>query len=197
MLSARGAEVIMAVRDTCRGDAAAADILKQHPEAKLSVMECDVGSLASVRGFADEVRRLRRPVNILINNAGVMATPNGLTLDGFETQFGICHIGHFHLTNLLLPVIKETVAKTGRAGNVVCVASRAVRFAPPEGIVFGTHRGWDAKTYKVTISWDWESLAVGAWVKFSTMNSKLVRSPSCCLCSQLSNSHAFSQTSRS
>jgi NAD(P)-dependent dehydrogenase (short-subunit alcohol dehydrogenase family) len=95
-----GAQVILAVRNTGKGEAAARDMT-----GDLEVRRLDLQDLASVRQFADGVDT----VDVLINNAGVMAVPHAVTADGFETQIGTNHLGHFALTNLLLPKITDRV----------------------------------------------------------------------------------------
>jgi NAD(P)-dependent dehydrogenase (short-subunit alcohol dehydrogenase family) len=95
-----GAQVILAVRNTGKGEAAARDMT-----GDVEVRRLDLQDLASVRQFADGVDS----VDVLINNAGVMAVPHGVTADGFETQIGTNHLGHFALTNLLLPKITDRV----------------------------------------------------------------------------------------
>lgn len=111
-LSRRGARVVLAVRDTAKGANAAAEMT-----GPVEVRRLDLADLASVRSFADE---WTEPVDVLINNAGLMMVPKGATVDGFETHIGVNHLGHFALTNLLLPRIR------GR-GRVVTVASLAHR----------------------------------------------------------------------
>ncbi|ELZ11790.1 short-chain dehydrogenase/reductase SDR [Natrinema thermotolerans DSM 11552] len=98
-LARNGATVIMACRSTERGADAADGIREDIPGADLRVEACDLGDLASVRDFA---ARLEESIDVLINNAGVMAIPRSETDDGFETQFGVNHLGHFALTGLLL-----------------------------------------------------------------------------------------------
>ncbi|CAN5146908.1 oxidoreductase [soil metagenome] len=95
-----GATVILAVRTTSKGEAAAAGM-----PGNVEVRALDLSSLASVRAFADTVDQ----VDVLINNAGIMAVPYAETADGFESQIGTNHLGHFALTNLLLPKITDRV----------------------------------------------------------------------------------------
>ncbi len=100
-LAAAGAHVVLAVRDTGRGAEAAAGL-----PGSTEVRELDLADLASVRAFADA---WDQPLDGLVNNAGIMMVAEGRTKDGFERQFGTNHLGHFALTNLLLPRITERV----------------------------------------------------------------------------------------
>src|SRR5690606_7797099 len=102
-LAAAGAHVVLAVRSSEKGLAAVERIQLAHPDARLDVEVVDFTSLASVRAFADQVRAKYPSIQLLINNAGVMYTPNERTADGFEMQFGTNHVGHFVLTNMLVP----------------------------------------------------------------------------------------------
>lgn len=102
VLAARGATVVMAVRDTDKGDAAAARIRQLTPGAEITVRKLDLGSLASVRTAGAEMAAAHPRIDLLINNAGLMYPPKGTTSDGFELQFGTNHLGHFALTGLLL-----------------------------------------------------------------------------------------------
>jgi NAD(P)-dependent dehydrogenase (short-subunit alcohol dehydrogenase family) len=103
-LAGAGAQVILAVRDTAKGERAASEIRASMPAAVLTVSELDLADLASVRAFAGPLER----VDLLVNNAGVMAPPRRLTRDGFESQFGTNHLGHFALTGLLLGALLRT-----------------------------------------------------------------------------------------
>lgn len=107
-LAKQGARVIMGCRRVDAGNEAAATIRAEVPDAILEVRELDLGSLASVRAFAEGFVADHDRLDILINNAGVMNTPKGTTKDGFETQIGVNHFGHFLLTNLLLDVLKAS-----------------------------------------------------------------------------------------
>ena len=102
VLAERGADVVMAVRDTAKGDAAAARIRQLSPQAKVTVHKLDLGALASVKQAAAELAGAYPRIDLLINNAGVMYPPKSTTADGFELQFGTNHLGHFALTGLLL-----------------------------------------------------------------------------------------------
>jgi NAD(P)-dependent dehydrogenase (short-subunit alcohol dehydrogenase family) len=105
-LAEAGADVIMAVRTVAKGEQARAEILARHPAAQLTVRRVDLADLASVREFADGLAADGRPVDLLLNNAGVMAPPTRMvTADGFELQFGSNFLGPFALTVRLLPLI--------------------------------------------------------------------------------------------
>ena len=102
MLAAKGARVVLAVRDLAKGEQAAARINDRHPDADIALQELDLASLGSVRAAAQDLKAAYPQISLLINNAGVSATPKTLTKDGFELQFGTNHLGHFALTGLLL-----------------------------------------------------------------------------------------------
>ena len=107
-LAGRNAQVILAVRDVKKGEEAAQKIRQVHSQARVTVMLLDLSDLKSVRSFAQTFLATHERLNILINNAGVMALPARKTVDGFEMQFGTNHLGHFALTGLLLPALKAT-----------------------------------------------------------------------------------------
>jgi NAD(P)-dependent dehydrogenase (short-subunit alcohol dehydrogenase family) len=109
-LAAHGASVTMLVRDLAKGAAAADRIRAAHPRAQLRLEQVDLGSLASVRSSAARLAGSHQRIDVLINNAGVMACPFGHTVDGFETQFGTNHLGHFLLTNLVRPALAAAPA---------------------------------------------------------------------------------------
>ncbi|MGZ3099008.1 oxidoreductase [Streptomyces sp. H62] len=105
-LARKGASVVLACRDAGRGSAAVERLRGEVPDAAVELARLDLGDLASVREFAHGLPYER--VDLLVNNAGVMALPYGTTADGFETQFGVNHLGHFALTGLLLPTLLAT-----------------------------------------------------------------------------------------
>ena len=107
-LAAKGATVVMTARNLAKGETARTEILAEHPAAALDLMQLDVGDLRSVRAFVTAFKANYDRLDILLNNAGVMAIPRQLTPDGFETQLGVNHLGHFALTGLLLEVITGT-----------------------------------------------------------------------------------------
>ncbi|KAL3690362.1 hypothetical protein R1sor_016671 [Riccia sorocarpa] len=136
-LASRGAHVIMAGRNMTDGTAAREAILKDFPQAKVDIMELDLASLDSVRAFAKEFSSKDLPLNILINNAGVMACPFQLSKDGYELQFATNHLGHFLLTNLLLDKLKATAESTGIEGRIVNLSSAAHMWTYRGGIRWG------------------------------------------------------------
>jgi len=105
-MATRGAHVVIAGRDLERGEAAAADINEAVDGAGAEAIACNLGSLADVRKCGEEARERFEKIDLLINNAGVMACPLGRTADGFELQFGTNHLGHFLLTRELMPLIE-------------------------------------------------------------------------------------------
>ncbi|MCU4799875.1 oxidoreductase [Halobacteria archaeon HArc-gm2] len=104
----RGATVVMACRSVDRGERAAGEIRAAVPDADLDVRECDLGDLSAVAEFTDAFTDDYDELRVLCNNAGVMAIPRSETADGFETQFGVNHLGHFALTGHLLSALAET-----------------------------------------------------------------------------------------
>ena len=110
-LAEMNATVVLACRDLNKAQAAAEEIKEQTPKSHVEVMKLDLTDLKSIKDFVNEFKSKHQNLNILINNAGVMAIPERtLTKDGFETQFGVNHLGHFYLTNSLLDVIKSSSA---------------------------------------------------------------------------------------
>jgi len=107
-LAAKGAHIIMACRDQEKGRTARATIVESVPGASLELMELDLASLAAVRDFAKRFQADHTQLDLLFNNAGVMAIPFRKTQDGFEWQFGTNYLGHFALTGLLLPTLLAT-----------------------------------------------------------------------------------------
>jgi NAD(P)-dependent dehydrogenase (short-subunit alcohol dehydrogenase family) len=120
-LTRAGARVVMACRDTAKGEDAAKSIRASVPAARLDVEALDLASLDSVRAFAERYPHDR--LDLLINNAGVMASPHRQTADGFELQLGTNHLGHFALTGRLLGKLITTPA-----ARVVTVSSTAHKF---------------------------------------------------------------------
>jgi NAD(P)-dependent dehydrogenase (short-subunit alcohol dehydrogenase family) len=122
-LSAAGADVVMAIRNRSKGEAAIDDIRVTVPDAKLTIKSLDLSSLASVAALGEQLNAEGRPVDVLINNAGVMTPPDrDTTADGFELQFGSNHLGHFALTAHLLPLLRAA-----NRARVVSLSSLAAR----------------------------------------------------------------------
>ncbi|CAG2106076.1 unnamed protein product, partial [Medioppia subpectinata] len=115
-LTLRDAKVYILCRDQKKGKAAVKEILALNPKANIRLLSLDLSSLKSVRKCAEELLGLETKVDILINNAGVMACPEWQTEDGFEMQFGTNHLGHFLFTLHLIPLLKK--APAGRIVNV-------------------------------------------------------------------------------
>ncbi|XP_051872185.1 retinol dehydrogenase 12-like [Pristis pectinata] len=107
-LAKRGAQIILACRDTEKGDAAAKEIIEESGNSNIVVKKLNLANTKSVREFAEQINNEQQQVNILINNAGVMMCPYLKTEDGFELQFGVNHLGHFLLTYLLIDLIKRS-----------------------------------------------------------------------------------------
>ncbi|MCX4716793.1 oxidoreductase [Streptomyces virginiae] len=116
-LARRGASVVLACRSAARGRAAVIRLRAEVPQARAEFLPLDLADLSSVREFATAYAQRHASLDLLINNAGVMALPYGRTADGFETQFGVNHLGHFALTGLLLPRLRAA-APGARIVNV-------------------------------------------------------------------------------
>ena len=119
-LARKGARVLLACRDAGRAEAALQRLRGEAPGASAELVTLDLQSLASVEACAAEVARRVPALDVLVDNAGIMAVPRGLTADGFEAQLGTNHLGHFALTGRLLPVLLAAPAP-----RVVVVASTA------------------------------------------------------------------------
>ncbi|WP_312160960.1 SDR family NAD(P)-dependent oxidoreductase [Phenylobacterium sp.] len=123
VLAARGANVVGAARDLAKAERATQEVRDQAANGgSLELVALDLADLASVRACADALLADGRPFDVIIANAGVMATPLGRTADGFETQFGTNHLGHFVLVNRLAPLLKP-------GSRVVALSSSGHRFS--------------------------------------------------------------------
>lgn len=107
-LAAKGAHVVMAARDQAKATRARDEILAEHPAASLEIVELDLGSLASVEAAANRIAASQDRIDILMCNAGVMATPQDTTEDGFDAQFAINVLGHWAFVGRLLPIVEAT-----------------------------------------------------------------------------------------
>ena len=121
-LARKGARVLMTARTAVKGQEALGRVRREVPAATVELVELDLASLASVRSAAAEVAERTPQLDVLVDNAGVMAVPRSLTADGFELQLGTNHLGHFALTGLLLPQLLAAPAP-----RVVVVSSTAHR----------------------------------------------------------------------
>lgn len=119
-LARHGAEVVLACRNQAKGEEAMASMRAEVPGGQLQLASLDLADLASVRQFAKQFQADHEGLDVLVNNAGVMAIPHHRTADGFEMQFGTNHLGHFALTGLLLPALLAR-----KAPRVVAVSSMA------------------------------------------------------------------------
>jgi len=146
-LAEHGAHVVMAVRDQAKADAAEAEIRRHAPDASLERVALDLGDQGSVREAAAAIAERHPSLDLLVNNAGVMAMPERQTADGFEMQFGVNHLGHWSLTSHLLPSLLRA-AGDGRRPRVVTVTSIA-RFSggpvdPGNPHLRGKYKPWGA-----------------------------------------------------
>ncbi len=139
VLAERGAHVILTARDVPKGEAVAAGIRAATGNLHVEVEELELGSLKDIRAFAERVLARHPTLHILVNNAGVMASPPAKTADGFELQFGSNHLGHFLTTCLLAPALLRSAPS-----RIVSVSSRGHHMSPVvfEDIQF-EHRPYD------------------------------------------------------
>ncbi|KAK4749362.1 hypothetical protein SAY87_026811 [Trapa incisa] len=136
VLALRGAHVVIGARNMEAAKEAKKAILDQCETAKVDILKLDLCSMKSIASFAKSFHALNLPLNILINNAGIMFCPFQLSEDGTETQFATNHIGHFLLTNLLLDKMKHTARVTGIQGRIVNLSSIAHSHTYQDGIQF-------------------------------------------------------------
>jgi len=142
-LAAAGADVVMAARNQQRADEAMEEIRSGVPDARLTLVELDLGSLDSVQRAAERILSEHETIDLLVNNAGVMGIPERRTVDGFEMQLGVDHLGHYALTARLLPALLG--APASRVVTVTSTAhhmGRAVDLANPH--LDGRYRPWRA-----------------------------------------------------
>jgi NAD(P)-dependent dehydrogenase (short-subunit alcohol dehydrogenase family) len=125
-LAVAGCHVVMASRNQDKASEAAREILEAAPGAPLESVPLDLGSLGSIETAAVTILATHNVIDVLVNNAGLMAMPEGRTADGFETQLGVNHLGHWALTAHLLPALLRS-----DTGRVVTVTSTAHHFGSP------------------------------------------------------------------
>jgi len=121
-LAEKGAQVVLACRNLDKGVKAKNEILSLYLQAKIEVMELDLMDISSIRSFVAKFKNEHAKLDVLINNAGIMMVPYGLTKDGFEQQIGTNHLGHFALTGLLLDLLRKT--PKSRVVNVSSIAHK-------------------------------------------------------------------------
>ena len=142
-LSAKGAHVVMAVRNQEKAAAAVDEIRASVPDAALELVALDLASQASVRAAAEQIMAAHKSIDLLFNNAGVMGIPEAKTVDGFEMQLGVDHLGHWSLTALLLPALLRTPG-----ARIVTVTSTAHHMgraiSPANPHLHGRYRPWRA-----------------------------------------------------
>lgn len=138
VLAKKNATVILAVRNVKKGEAVAGEIRQAYPAADVSVRELDLANLASVRAFAESFKGDYDRLDVLINNAGCMMCPCSKTEDGFDMQMGTNHLGHFALTGLLMPLLKDT-----EGSRIVVLSSGAHAF----GNIDFSDMNWDKRSY--------------------------------------------------
>lgn len=142
-LAGAGATVVMAARNTTKAAAASDSIGADHPAATLELIELDLADLASIERAAKEILDRHQVIDLLVNNAGVMAVPEATTADGFEMQFGTNHLGHWALTAQLLPAILR--ADAGRVVTVTSTAHHTGRSIDPDNPhLRGNYGAWKA-----------------------------------------------------
>jgi NAD(P)-dependent dehydrogenase (short-subunit alcohol dehydrogenase family) len=142
--------VILAVRNMDKGRAVVEEMLNEYPKADVSIRKLDLSNLESVRTFAKSMIMDYDRLDVLINNAGVMMCPYSKTKDGFESQFGTNHLGHFALTGLLMPLLKKT-----KKSRIVVVSSMAHSM----GNLDFTDLNWEKRKYKPTRAYGDSKLA--------------------------------------
>ncbi|MGH8494084.1 MAG: oxidoreductase [Moraxellaceae bacterium] len=148
-LATRGATVVMACRNAEKAASAADAIRRDIPAAQLDVRALDLASLVSVKAFADTLLSAGTGIDLLINNAGLMAVPFARTADGFEMQMGTNHLGHFALTGHLLPALKS-------GGRIVALASVAHIATPGINL---DDLNWEKRRYQRWIAYGDSKLA--------------------------------------
>lgn len=181
-LAAAGASVVLAVRTTAKGDEAAAGIRAAHPGADVEVRELDLADLASVRRFAAGILDEDRPLDVLVNNAGVMAPPKRFeTVDGFELQFGTNFLGPFALTNLLLPaLLRSPDSRVATMSSLAAIGGR-IRFDDLQWE--HGYNGWRAYAqskladlllalhlHRLSVEADWPLISTGAHPGYTRTN---------------------------
>jgi NAD(P)-dependent dehydrogenase (short-subunit alcohol dehydrogenase family) len=128
-------KIYMGARNAAKAEEAILDIKREVPSADITFLEMDLASFASIKRAAESFLSTNDRLDILINNAGVFATPPGLTEDGYEVQFGTNYMGSALLTRLLLPILTKTAATPGADVRIVNISSEIYRNAPKAGLL--------------------------------------------------------------
>jgi NAD(P)-dependent dehydrogenase (short-subunit alcohol dehydrogenase family) len=150
VLAQKGATVVMACRSLPKAEVAADEIRQANPSGSVEVMKLDLGDLDSVREFVTAFQERYDRLDMLINNAGIMVPPYGKTAQGFETQFGVNHLGHFALSGLLLDTLLQTAQS-----RIVTVSSGAHNF----GSIDFDDLNWERKAYQASPAYGQSKLA--------------------------------------
>jgi len=150
VLVSKNATVIIGARNLTKAGAVIDEIKTQYPDAKVQAREIDLTSLASVKSFADGINNDFERLDVLINNAGIMACPYTTTQDDFEIQMGTNHLGHFALTGHLLPLIKRT-----KNSRIVVLSSLAHKF----GKIDLSDLNWQSRAYSTNRAYSDSKLA--------------------------------------
>ena len=138
-LAKHNPHIYLAARTPSKAEAAIADIKRTVPNANITYLQLDLASLESVKKAADTFNAESDKLDVLINNAGVMALPASTTKDGYEIQFGTNHIGHFFFTKLLMPTLQRT-AEGNRDVRIVNLSSKGHELPPKGGLVLNEAR---------------------------------------------------------
>jgi NAD(P)-dependent dehydrogenase (short-subunit alcohol dehydrogenase family) len=150
VFTTKNATVIMAVRNPEKGEIVMAEFKKEIPNAKIDVRKLDLGSISSIKLFAEGINLTYKRLDVLINNAGVMMCPFSKTEDHFEIQMGTNHLGHFALTGLLIPLMKQT-----KESRIVATSSIGHR----QGNIYFDDINWKKREYKTTQAYGDSKLA--------------------------------------
>lgn len=143
VFAGKGAHVVMAVRNQAKAATAVAEIKAGSPDASVEITGLDLASQASVKKAAEQVLGKHEKIDILVNNAGLMAMPERQTVDGYEMQFGVNHLGHWTLTALLMPAI--LAAPAARVVTVTSTAHHMGRGVDPDNPhLRGSYAAWRA-----------------------------------------------------
>jgi NAD(P)-dependent dehydrogenase (short-subunit alcohol dehydrogenase family) len=133
-------KIYMGSRSKEKAQAAIAEIKQTVPGANIIFLEMDLASFSSIQDAAKTFLSQNDRLDILINNAGIMAVPPGLTKDGYEIQFGTNHMGHALLIKLLLPVMERTVTEVKSDPRIVIVSAEAYKWAPKGGLILSQNK---------------------------------------------------------